>query len=729
MREREQFAGVDVENRQSRQQSQREQRQQAARGQAAQRQAVARRKAVMQERDQFAGVDIEDRSSTSDRTRDVIGGWAAPESMSRREAMVAAAAEESRWDRGQEVQAARERAEDVQSGRAAPETLTRQETAALRTAKASRWERGQALQRRRERVNERIGIITGKAGIDQDRVEATTGRDIDGDGTVTTPEAYVASEVTEKFDTLERGRDFTVNKQGSTYDVEFTDRGLTAAEAELEGETGQRLTVTRGENGGVQVERDTSERFGDGQIRVAGTSVEEQLEGAASAWQGGFKTVGGGVEWVLPGDTVVENLASGAVSGVGAATNLPGFALTFKEAGETAGYLVKETAAGQGGAAVDDLADAGGAAVDAGVGYAMENPARATGMIAGSLVTGYGVTRLASRVGAGRAAAFAIDPAEEIAGTVATKALSTTSRGARVVDAFGGRVDVESTAMYGAGRAKRAATTSYDRFKASDFMQDTRAQGRLIGSGRSESIDSTPDSTVTAEDIADTSTGPGALPGNEGAGVDSGEPVAGGDPWPDHMLPEGHPLRSDTPGPTHIDDVRAQPDSTRVRAEAERQNVRVDSDLAREIERTRERFQVGAGTEQTFDRLQRQQRRTYGTPFDAGTPLENDFDVDTGTSIDIGIDTGVQQSATQPPRQYQTSSMMPESTQDGGGDPDRPGRPDGPLRRREWEYENETDAVPVEDEPAWKFDKDAWNVGIEDVTDVVFDDPPTGGGR
>lgn len=58
--------------------------------------------------------------------------------------------------------------------------------------------------------------------------------------------------------------------------------------------------------------------------------------------------------------------------------------------------------------------------------------------------------------------------------------------------------------------------------------------------------ESSPDNGGTVE-IADTSPGPGKLPGSETAGKQSpgAEAEAGGDPWPDYMLPEGHPLRSD----------------------------------------------------------------------------------------------------------------------------------------------------------------------------------------
>lgn len=82
-------------------------------------------------------------------------------------------------------------------------------------------------QQQRQQANEGIAAQARSEGINPESLEAQTGRDIDDDGSVTTPEQYLASQVNDAFDEdLERGRDFTVVEEDGSLQPEFTDKGL-----------------------------------------------------------------------------------------------------------------------------------------------------------------------------------------------------------------------------------------------------------------------------------------------------------------------------------------------------------------------------------------------------------------------------------------------------------------------------------------------------------------------
>lgn len=647
-----------------------------------------------------------------------------------------------------------------------------------------------------DRRSAAMGRIIEKQGGDLERAEAQTGRDLDQDNDVTTPEEYVAQQVDEEFDTLERGRDYRVVEQDDRVTVEYTGRGVTAVEAELEGQTGRNVDVQRRQDGpGIDVVvGDRQEQFGDGQLRIGGTSLEEQLEGAsdviqstaddvAGAVEGGFDLGATAIQGAAPGDTRYQrsagsaiqtagDLAGGGVRGVGTIADLPGLALAFKEAGETTGYVVKESFEGtepvegvsaggtprfdigeiqqvgrNAGDVVGELGGAGQAAVGRAGEYASENPAETTGMVVGSVAAGYGATRAASRVGAGRATAFAIDPAEEIGGTVLTRGLQRTSRGSRVVDELGGRVDVESTARYvGRGASQRAqravdaATQSYRR-----FSQDTRAQadfstdgGRLIG--QQETDVSTPEGEVdagteaiTAEDLDVASDGP-----SQGVDRPAGRPQEAPDRSAYERRRSSRQQQTQEDLTPYADDAAMRAtrgrqyewQSDNIRAEAQSRSVRADSALDTRFSGlgrlgavstdARARLEAAQMTDARMDLDQRTAVDLDGREryqFDARTDFEADTRVDTTTQVDVGTDTRVDtdiqaetrmQVGTQQRVRSRTAARM-ETRTDG-------------RRRSEWEWDNDPSYSEDEQMAAWDFDQDTWDVGIEDVGDVVFDD-------
>ncbi|MCG1002863.1 MULTISPECIES: hypothetical protein [Halobacterium] len=82
-------------------------------------------------------------------------------------------------------------------------------------------------QRQREQANEAIAEQARSEGIDPERLEAETGRDIDDDGTTTTSEQYLASQVNDAFDEdLQRGRDYELVEEDGSLQPEFTEEGL-----------------------------------------------------------------------------------------------------------------------------------------------------------------------------------------------------------------------------------------------------------------------------------------------------------------------------------------------------------------------------------------------------------------------------------------------------------------------------------------------------------------------
>jgi len=211
--------------------------------------------------------------------------------------------------------------------------------------------------------------------------------------------------------------------------------------------------------------------------------------------------------------------------------------------------------------------------------YAWNNPGEASARLVGSLAgTGLimgGAAAVSSRAGA--ASRWTIQPGEELAGTVgyrATRRLRNQRTAERYFPNQEPLIFSEEAAIRGVKRArdtvspKARAAANRARSEFETFVDADRAQMQI---GRTETESET--ETITAEDIDSEVTGgrPGTLPGNEGAGVDTSEPTAGGNPWPDYMLPEGHPMRSDT----EAKPVDTELEGRRRVEEAQRPNARV----------------------------------------------------------------------------------------------------------------------------------------------------------
>ncbi|WP_158547619.1 hypothetical protein [Haloferax sp. Atlit-6N] len=209
------------------------------------------------------------------------------------------------------------------------------------------------------------------------------------------------------------------------------------------------------------------------------------------------------------GETFGEEFASGAVEGAVQLANVPQTAVGLMEIGETGKYIV---AGDEGTDGVVDLStDTSAAVMGAGWKAAQEandafwkNPGRTSGAVVGSLAVSAGGFAAAAKVGGktGAAARVAVQPGEEAASYVATRALEQTARGQRILDAIpGGRIDNEEIAMAAASKAKPATSklvrgirrTKYDavrRFevegkRAKQFLAGERGQLELSGpSGR-----------------------------------------------------------------------------------------------------------------------------------------------------------------------------------------------------------------------------------------------------
>jgi hypothetical protein len=274
----------------------------------------------------------------------------------------------------------------------------------------------------------------------------------------------------------------------------------------------------------LAVETDSSERFGDFQVSVNGTSGEDLLDGLSedydrfvsdvSAFNRSYNPVlvasretYGAIDPYLPGDTYLENAETGrlrseefVVGGVEGAfqlANIPATARGLDEAGEFLGYAASQTLAGRGGQTAGAAKDATDAAVAEGFDALAESPGRNVGMLAGSLVTSVGVLGGAAKVSnrAGRVARYAIQPGEEILSDGATAALrsrrlnAATSRvglgdaGNRVVEKFpGGRIDNEEILLKAGQRASSRLSRSIRRARYDVAGEFGIRQGRTVQS-------------------------------------------------------------------------------------------------------------------------------------------------------------------------------------------------------------------------------------------------------
>jgi hypothetical protein len=242
----------------------------------------------------------------------------------------------------------------------------------------------------------------------------------------------------------------------TTYGISLSEdarRRLLHDAARQENPDAERIEVVETDDGDLGVEIDQGEEFGDFQVNVPGTdhTFEEGLEFSAGVVSDKINVVGeaagdvaGGVEDVVyeteipltgqtayetvglnySGESPLERTVEGGTVGVLQLANTPAMGLATKEGIEYSAWAGDQIARGQGGEAYDQTAMAGTQAVAAGIDYAQANPLRTTGLVAGSLAGSYGAISGAARVSpqAGRAAAYAIQPGEEIAIGAASRA-------------------------------------------------------------------------------------------------------------------------------------------------------------------------------------------------------------------------------------------------------------------------------------------------------------------
>ena len=288
------------------------------------------------------------------------------------------------------------------------------------------------------------------------------------------------------------------------------ERQAKTAEKQLEREySNLDFDVRYTESGELKVENvEKKEQFGDVQVEVpftGGETVEDYLEAGAEGYsdavRGASSTLFDG-QGIASESIIAEGLEAagqdeaaavfeerlrsfgkGTFEGAANLGNVPAVALGLKEAGEFVGYAGSKTLAGEG----DEVADqTGNALVTAGAGAvdAFEsNPAKVSGQLVGSLAGSYTAIAGASKVssGAGRAAAYAIQPGEEIATGVATKLASRTATGSRVLSKLPGeKIDNEELAILAGRKAGRKLRNAVDDPRVKQFLRDGPDRGRGI---------------------------------------------------------------------------------------------------------------------------------------------------------------------------------------------------------------------------------------------------------
>jgi len=300
---------------------------------------------------------------------------------------------------------------------------------------------------------------------------------------------------------------------------------------------------------GVEIEygSDPNEQFGDSQLRVNGRSTEDVLDDAAASYdqfvRGDLSTaarrynpvtvasrevyeeidpyVGGdGLVETADGTLRVEEATIGAIEGSAQLLNLPATARGLDEAGETIGYGLSQTVTGRGGEfggqAVDTAISAGVAGYDA----FTQQPARFTGMVAGTLATSVVGLGAANQVSgrAGRVARYAVQPGEELATEGANVLASRSAKASRFIDKLpGGRLDNEELVIAAGSRARSSLGRRIRRFRydvagefgrrqgqtAQTFLRDSRGQAQIP---RSRSVEAgEPDSYSPPPDLLDDS--------------------------------------------------------------------------------------------------------------------------------------------------------------------------------------------------------------------------------
>lgn len=313
----------------------------------------------------------------------------------------------------------------------------------------------------REQANEAIAEQARSEGMDPEKLEAQTGRDIDGDGDVTTVSEIVAdqyeSSLEEEIGTELSSDDVTtrqVTEDGETRVVgELTQSGREQVEEAMETSsftlkvpgsvplvgglsqtiTGQSqdVTVSNSEDGGLNV--DSNERFGDIDWSFGLAGPGDEVEGSARALAREIQRTNQNVTNALFGEGGVASESAGeevldalGYSNLGDAyernlenfgrglANTPGMLaseITTKPF-EAAEFGV-EAASNPGGTAAKLPGAAAGTVAAAGT-AAAKNPARTAGSLVGSLAGSYGLFKATQGTRLGTASRYALQPGEEL---------------------------------------------------------------------------------------------------------------------------------------------------------------------------------------------------------------------------------------------------------------------------------------------------------------------------
>lgn len=301
----------------------------------------------------------------------------------------------------------------------------------------------------------------------------------------------------------------------------------------------------------------------------------------------------------------VGRFAAGELEGVAALGNVPAAAQGVDEAFETAGFLAYETAEGRGGDATEDLGQAAQVAAAEAIESAQADPFGVGGQTAGSLVASAGIIGGASRVSstAGRAAAYGIQPGEELASAGLSRAFP------GVASRFpGGRIDNEEIVLQ---QVQRAGGRIRSAFRSNAGSQRVMADGGMNiprGSDRGQ-LQLTGPSLETETDLMDveiagTEPVPGRTPSQS---ISSVEDIAGsgGRAGPQGRGvgqrgrqggrgPPGDPAREFAGYGARADESRRILEQERERIErAQKSQVEVAEELVGERERTELASEVG----------------------------------------------------------------------------------------------------------------------------------------
>jgi len=166
-------------------------------------------------------------------------------------------------------------------------------------------------------------------------------------------------------------------------------------------------------------------------------------------------------------DTETGRLISGANEGAGSLAAAPaGIALSLKEGAEYGGYASEEISAGRGEQLASDTYNAGAGAAESAAGFVTENPSRAGGIGAGSLIGSGLLFKATANAGrAGTATRYAIQPGEEFAGSAGFRATRRLAGEDAAQRAFPNReplVFSEEAAIRGARGARSRASDAVD---------------------------------------------------------------------------------------------------------------------------------------------------------------------------------------------------------------------------------------------------------------------------